>query len=48
MTPAAGYLRLPHKWLLIAEPRLSAKIVREFIRPAIRAVPRSMARRLPL
>jgi hypothetical protein len=48
MIPAAAYLRLPHNWRLIAEPRLSAEIVREFIRPAIRAVPRSMARRLPL
>jgi hypothetical protein len=48
MISAAGYLRLPHKWRLIAEPHLSAEIVREFIRPAIRAVPRSMARRLPL
>jgi hypothetical protein len=41
-------MRLPHKWRLITEPRLSVDIVREFIRPAIRAVPRSMARRLPL
>jgi hypothetical protein len=46
--PAAGYLRLPHRWRLIAEQRLSAQIVREFIRPAIRAVPQSMARRLPV
>lgn len=30
-------LRLPHKRRLIAEARLSAQIVREFIRPAIRA-----------
>jgi hypothetical protein len=48
MIPAARYLRLPHKWRLIAEPPLSAEIVREFIRPAIRAVPQSMTRRLPL
>jgi hypothetical protein len=46
--PAAGYLRLPHKWRLISVPCLSADIVREFIRPAVRAVPRSIARRLPL
>jgi hypothetical protein len=46
--PAAGYLRLPHKWRLIAGPRLSADVVREFIRPAAPAVPRSIARRLPL
>jgi hypothetical protein len=46
--PAAGHLGLAHKWRLIAGPHLSADIVREFIRPAIRAVPRSMARRLPL
>jgi hypothetical protein len=45
---AAGYLRLRHKWRLIAEPHLPAEIAREFIRPAIDAVPRSMARRLPL
>jgi hypothetical protein len=38
---------LSHKWRLIEE-HLSAEIVREFIRPAIRAVPRSIARRLPL
>jgi hypothetical protein len=39
---------LRHKWRLVAESHLPAGIVREFIRPAIHAVPRSIARRLPL
>src|SRR5229473_3511250 len=42
----SGALRLAHRWTLAAPPRLSRALVREFIRPAVRAVPASMARRL--
>src|SRR5262245_20371525 len=45
--PGQRPLPLPHGWRLMAKPPLSLEIVRDFIRPAIRAVPRSMARRLP-
>src|SRR5215510_11430514 len=45
--PSARYLRLRHGWRLIAGPRLSAEIIRDFMRPAMRAVPRSIAGRLP-
>ena len=39
-------LRLAHRWTLLRRPGLSHALVREFIRPAVRAVPASMARRL--
>jgi hypothetical protein len=39
-------LRLAHRWTLRRHPGLSHALVREFIRPAVRAVPASMARRL--
>jgi hypothetical protein len=39
-------LRLAHRWTLLRCPGLSHSLVREFIRPAVRAVPVSMARRL--
>jgi hypothetical protein len=39
-------LRLAHRWILIRDPGISESLVREFIRPAVRAVPSSMARRL--
>jgi len=39
-------LRLAHRWTLLRGPGLSHALVREFIRPAVRAVPASMARRL--
>ena len=38
--------RLAHGWTLVHGPSLSAALVREFIRPAVRAVPSSLARRL--
>jgi hypothetical protein len=38
--------RLAHGWELIRGPGLSDALVREFIRPAVRAVPSSLARRL--
>jgi hypothetical protein len=39
-------LRLAHRWTLLRHPGLPHALVREFIRPAVRAVPASMARRL--
>ena len=39
-------LRLAHKWILSRDSGISESLVRDFIRPAIRAVPSSMARRL--
>jgi hypothetical protein len=39
-------LRLAHKWLLIRDSGVSESLVRGFIRPAVCAVPSSMARRL--
>jgi hypothetical protein len=39
-------LRLAHKWTLSSDSSISESLVREFIRPAIRAVPSSMALRL--
>jgi hypothetical protein len=39
-------LRLAHRWMLIRDSGTSESLVREFIRPAVRAVPSSMARRL--
>ena len=41
-----GLLRLGHGWTLVRGPSMSAALVREFIRPAVRAVPSSMAGRL--
>ena len=38
--------RLAHGWQLVRGPGLSDALVREFIRPAVRAVPSSLARRL--
>jgi hypothetical protein len=42
----SGSLRLAHGWTLVCGPSMSAALVREFIRPAVRAIPSSMARRL--
>ena len=39
-------LSLAHGWTMVRGPSMSAALVREFIRPAVRAVPSSMARRL--
>lgn len=39
-------LRLAHGWTLLRRPGLSPALVRDFIRPAVRTVPASMARRL--
>jgi hypothetical protein len=39
-------LRLAHKWILSRDSGISESLVRDFIRPAVRAVPSSMARRL--
>jgi len=39
-------LRLAHGWTLLRRPGLSQALVCEFIRPAVRAVPASMAGRL--
>src|ERR1035441_6180905 len=41
-----GLLCLAHGWTLVRGPSMSAALVREFIRPAVRAVPTSLARRL--
>ena len=46
MASTRSLLRLAHGWTLVRGPSLSAALVREFIRPAVRAVPSSMARRL--
>ena len=46
MASTRSPLRLAHGWTLVRGPSLSATLVREFIRPAVRAVPTSMARRL--
>ena len=42
----SGSVRLAHGWILVRGPSLSKALVREFIRPAVRAIPCSMARRL--
>jgi hypothetical protein len=42
----SGALRLAHGWTLNRSSGMSRALVREFIRPAVRAVPSSMARRL--
>src|SRR6187431_1041252 len=39
-------LRLAHGWILSRDSGITESLVREFIRPAVRAVPSSMARRL--
>ena len=41
-----GLLWLAHGWTLVRGPSISPALVREFIRPAVRAVPSSMAGRL--
>src|SRR5450759_4197388 len=41
-----GLLSLAHGWTLVRGPSMSAALVREFIRPAVRAVPSSMAGRV--
>ena len=46
MASTRSPLRLAHGWALVRGPGLSAALVREFIRPAVRAVPSSLARRL--
>jgi hypothetical protein len=42
----ASPLRLAHGWTLSRSSGMSQALVREFIRPAVRAVPSSMARRI--
>jgi hypothetical protein len=42
----SGPLRLAHGWTLSRGSGISEELVREFIRPAVRALPSSMARRL--
>ena len=42
----ASQLRLAHGWALSCRSGMSQSLVREFIRPAVRAVPSSLARRL--
>jgi len=46
MASTGSPLRLAHGWTLVRGPSLSAALVRQFIRPAVRAVPSSMAERL--
>jgi len=46
MASTRSPLRLAHGWTLVRGPSLSAALVREFIRPAVRAAPTSLARRL--
>src|SRR5664280_3099787 len=46
MASTRSPLRLAHGWTLVRGPSQSAALVREFIRPAVRAVPSSLARRL--
>src|ERR1039457_6884157 len=42
----SGSARLAHGWTLVRGPSMSKALVREFVRPAVRAVPTSLARRL--
>jgi hypothetical protein len=42
----SGSPRLAHGWRLVRGPGISAALVREFIRPAVLAVPSAMAQRL--
>ena len=44
--PARPVMRLKHSWNLTVEPGLPGGTVRDFLRPAIRAVPRTLAGRL--
>ena len=46
MASTRSLLRLAHGWTLVRDPSLSSALVREFIRPAVRAVPSSLVRRL--
>src|SRR5437867_1842915 len=41
-----GSLRLAHGWRLAERPDVSEEIIRNFIRPAVRAVPSALAVRL--
>jgi len=41
-----GLLHLAHGWTLVGGPMVSAALVADFIRPAVRAMPSSMASRL--
>ncbi|MCE5311062.1 MAG: hypothetical protein LLG20_25775 [Acidobacteriales bacterium] len=43
---ASGRQRLAHGWSVACGPDVSATLVREFVRPAVRALPSTMARRL--
>ena len=40
-----GSLRLAHGWRLVEQSSVSPEIIRDFIRPAVRAVPRALAAR---
>jgi hypothetical protein len=44
--PGRGSLRLAHGWRLAARPDVPEEIIRDFIRPPVRAVPRALAARL--
>src|ERR1017187_631622 len=44
----SGSVRLAHGWILVRGPSLSKALVREFIPPAGRALPCSMARPEPV
>jgi len=46
MASTQSPLRLAHGWTLVRGLSLSEALVREFIRPAVRAVPSSLVRRL--
>ena len=37
---------LPHGWKLVAAPEIRSALLREFVRPAVRAIPSSMARQI--
>ena len=45
LQPPRGSLRLAHGWRLTGGTELPAEIIRDFIRPAVRAVPRALAAR---
>ena len=42
----SGRLSLAHEWKLIRSPQVTEALIRDFVRPAVRAVPRSLALRL--
>ena len=44
--PTRAALRLAHGWLLAGPSNVPAEVIRDFIRPAVRAVPRALAARL--